>query len=349
VSREENMLLEADFTEAEILQAVKDSYAEGDPGPNGVSFLFYQKFWPTIKGGLMALCKGFERGEVNIARLNCAMIILVSKEEGARALKKFRHISLINCSFKIFAKALNNRLELVCDRLLGPNQSTFIRGKYILESVVAAHGVVYAVKRNKDKGLVLKLDYEKAYDRVSWQFLEKMLISRGFGTKWAKWIMRMVKGGSISIWFNDETSPYFKPGKGLRQGDPLSPLLFNLVVDVFTRMLMKAARKGYILGFLSNLYPEGVISLQYIDDTLLFLNHGYQDACHLKWIMIYYEQVLGMKINYNKSDLVPMNLDEEETLQYAKIFWCKIGEFSFKYLGVPLHHKKNLGGRISNP
>jgi hypothetical protein len=102
------------------------------------------------------------------------------------------------------------------------------------------------------------LEYEKAYIRVDWQFLEELLESRGFGSKWRSWVLSLVKGGSISIRLNDETSSYFKPGKGLREGDPLSPLLFNLVVDVFTRMLSKVANKGYITGLLSSLHPGGV-------------------------------------------------------------------------------------------
>jgi hypothetical protein len=140
-----------------------------------------------------------------------------------------------------------------------------------------------------------------------------MLISRGFGTKWIGSIMSLVEGGSISIRVNDETSPYFKPGKGLRQGDPLPPLLFNLVIDVFSRMLVKAAMRWYISGFMNSLSLEGVISLQYADDTLIFLNHDYDAVCYLKWVMVYFEQLSGMKINYHKSDLTPVNLDEEET------------------------------------
>jgi hypothetical protein len=81
---------------------------------------------------------------------------------------------------------------------------------------------------------------------------------------------------------NDEISQYFRPGKGLRQGDPLSPLLFNLVIDVFSRMLVKAARRGYVSGFMNSLSEEGVISLQYADDTLIFLNHDCEAACYLK-------------------------------------------------------------------
>jgi hypothetical protein len=139
ISMEENHMLEADFTEDEILQAIKGSYAEVATGPDGFSFLFYQKFWPIIKMDLMALVRQFEKGEINMARLNYAMIILISKKEEARSLKKFRPISLINYSFKIFSKALNNRLKTICDKLLAHNQTTFVKGRYILESVVSAH------------------------------------------------------------------------------------------------------------------------------------------------------------------------------------------------------------------
>jgi hypothetical protein len=166
VSMEENDMMEADFSEEEILTAIKGSYAEEAPGPDGFSFLFYQKFWPIIKSDLIDVVKGFERGEVNMARLNFARIILIPKEEGANTLKKFRPISLINCSFKIFSKALNNRLEKVCERLLSTNQTAFVRGRYILESVMSAHEILHDAKKNKEKYLVIKLDYEKAYDRV---------------------------------------------------------------------------------------------------------------------------------------------------------------------------------------
>jgi hypothetical protein len=117
------------------------------------------------------------------------MIILIPKEEEAKSLGKFKPISLINCSFKIFAKAMNNILELIANRLLAPNQSAFVKGRYILESVVAAHELIHGAIRSKTKCLVLKLDYKKAYDRVSWQFLEELLITMGFGSRWVNWIM----------------------------------------------------------------------------------------------------------------------------------------------------------------
>jgi len=97
----ENELLEAPFTENEVREAVFSSYAEGAPGPDGFSFLFYQVFWDLIKVDLMNLIRVFEQGDLNLDRLNYAMITLIPKEPEAKVLKKFRPISLINCSLKI--------------------------------------------------------------------------------------------------------------------------------------------------------------------------------------------------------------------------------------------------------
>jgi hypothetical protein len=101
-----------------------------------------------------------------VSRLNYAVIILVPKEEDARTLKKYRPISLINRNFKIFSKVLNNRIEVLYGRLLAPNQTAFVRGKFILESVVSAHKIIHDAVKKKQKGLILKLDYENAYGRV---------------------------------------------------------------------------------------------------------------------------------------------------------------------------------------
>jgi hypothetical protein len=121
----------------------------------------------------------FEWRELEISRLNYALITLIPKE-GAKSFKMLRPISLINCSFNIFAKALNNRLVPICYRLLSGNQTTFVKRRFIVESVVTAHEIIHETVRNNQKDIVLKLDYEKAYDRVSWHFLEEMMSTRGF-------------------------------------------------------------------------------------------------------------------------------------------------------------------------
>jgi hypothetical protein len=148
---------------------------------------------------------------MNIERLNYPIITIIPKEEEAKTLKKFRSINRINYNFKVFAKPLNNRLELVCDRLLSYNQTTFIKCRFIFESVVAAQDIIYDVVKRGTKDMMLKLDYEKSYNRVSWAFLEEMLVTRGFGPRWRGWILKLVKGGSIAIRLNDANSQWWPP------------------------------------------------------------------------------------------------------------------------------------------
>ena len=124
------------FSESEIKEVVFDSYVDGAPCPDEFSFLFYKHFWDLIKQDLMSLFKLFEMGELNLYRLNYTIITLITKQNEAKHLKKFRPISLINCSFNFFAKAMNNRLIKIVDRLISSNQPAFIKGMYILESVV---------------------------------------------------------------------------------------------------------------------------------------------------------------------------------------------------------------------
>jgi hypothetical protein len=108
-----------------------------------------------------------------------------------------------------------------------------MKGRFILESVVSAHEIIHELHRSHSSGLVLKPDYEKAYDRVSWEFLNEMLVSRGFGSKFRGWISKALVDGSFCVRINDQNSQYFVAGKGLKQGDPLSPILFNCIAEFF--------------------------------------------------------------------------------------------------------------------
>jgi hypothetical protein len=228
-------------------------------------------------------------------------------------------------------------LTTVVQRIVAPNQSAFIKGRYILESVVVAHELVHSIHRSGQPGIVLKLDYEKAYDRVSWSFLFDMLLARGFDPVWIDWIKHIVTGGSLGIMVNGEGSSYFKPGKGLRQGDPLSPFLFNLVGDGLTRMLKRAVDKGLVKDLLEEFRVGGIVSLQYADDNILFSEAEESALENLKYILIWYEQIFGMRTNFHKSEVIPINVEENKVHELAHILSCPIGKFPIKYLGVPLH------------
>jgi hypothetical protein len=146
----------------------------------------------------------------------------------------------------------------------------------------------------------------------------------------------------VGIRVNDDIGHYFQTLKGLRQGDPLSPLLFNLVADMLAILIMRAKEDGQVGGLIPHLVDGGVSILQYADDTILFLEHDIAKAVNMKLILAFFEQLSGLKINYHKSELYCFGKAVEVRDQYRNIFGCEIGSLPFKYLGIPIHYRKLL-------
>ena len=117
-------------------------------------------------------------------------------------------------------------------------------------------------------------------------------------------------------------------------------MLFNLVADVFSRMLAKAVNNNIISGIVPHIIPQGLICLQYADDTILFLNPKPKYVRNLKWLLACFENLSGLKINYDKCEVVPINMNEDDAKLLSQIFCCKLGDLPLKYLGVPLHYLK---------
>ena len=157
-----------------------------------------------------------EAGTLDVYRLNFALITLIPKTPLAREMKNFRPISLSNCAVKIFSKAMTTRASPLCDKLISSNQTAFIKGRFILESVVMAHEVIHEVHKSGGSGLILKLDCEKAYDRVNWDFIKEMLLSRGFGNKWVNWVFSTLYQRTFQVRINETNGPHFVAGKGLK-------------------------------------------------------------------------------------------------------------------------------------
>jgi hypothetical protein len=147
-------------------------------------------------------------------------------------------------------------------------------------------------------------------------------------------------GGHIGVKVNDGVGPFFCTFKGFRQGDPLSSILFNIVANILEIIFARAKEENQFQGIVSHLVLEGLSILQYADDTVVFLDHNLQHARNIKLLVTVFEQMSGLKINFHKSKLFFYWLAKEYELQYSHLLSCGIGTLPFKYLGIPMIHRR---------
>jgi hypothetical protein len=178
-------------------------------GPYGFLAEFYQVFWDLIKNDLMALFREFHRGNLPLYNLNFGTIILLPKCAEAMTIQQYRPICLLNVSLKIFTKVITNRLA-VAQRVIQPTQSAFLPGRKIMEGVIILHEIVHELHRKKKSGVILKLDFEKAHDKVKWPFIKQVLEMKGFSSQWCNWIDTIIQGGYVGIKINDQVGPNFE-------------------------------------------------------------------------------------------------------------------------------------------
>ena len=152
-------------------------------------------------------------GDLDLFKLNFGEIILLLNIKEACDIQQYKSICLLNVSFKIFTKVTTNRLNSVADKVVRPSQLAFMQGRNILDGVVILHETIHELHQKNLNGVILKIDFEKAYDKVKWPFLQQTLRMKGFSPLWHKWIEDYVSGGSVAITVNDVIGRYF-PSKG---------------------------------------------------------------------------------------------------------------------------------------
>ena len=185
----------------------------------------------------------FHDNKLDVQRLNYGIITLLPKVVGANKIQQFRPICLLRCIYKLITKVLAIRLEPFVDILFSRHQNAFIKKRDIMDGIMSLHEILHHTYNRKKTGIVLKLDFEKAYDKVNWDFLLDCHRMREFHPKWVEWVSKILVGGTVSVKLNDEVGPYFQSSKGVRQGDPFSPFLFNLAADCLTNLILKSQQK----------------------------------------------------------------------------------------------------------
>ncbi|RVW65596.1 putative ribonuclease H protein [Vitis vinifera] len=335
---EEAARLELMFTVEEVFLALSELNGDKAPGPDGFTLAFWHFCWDFVKDEIMGLFKDFfERGKF-VRSLNTTFLVLIPKKGGAEDLTDFRPISLVGSLYKLLAKVLANRLKKVVGKVVSTTQNAFVEGRQILDAALIANEVIDSLMKRKESGVLCKLDLEKAYDRINWDFLLSVMKKMGFGEKWAGWIRWCLSTASFSVLINGSPTGFFRNTRGLRQGDPLSPYLFVLGMEALTSLINRAVRGGYLSGC-SIRGREGaeirVSHLLFADDTLVFCENSQEQLAFLSWLLLWFEAISGLRINLNKSEILPVGRVENAELLAAEL-GCKVGSLPSTYLGLPL-------------
>ena len=248
--------------------------------------------------------------------------------------------------YKILTKVLANRIKRVMNKVISKSQNAFVEGRQILDAVLIANELVDSSLRRKKCGLVCKLDIEKAYDSISWEFLYKVLDKMGFGSRWLSWMKWCISTASFSILINGTPAGFFQSSRGLRQGDPLSPYLFVIGMEALSCLINRAVDGNYLFGIqVANRRGEdlSISHLLYADDTLIFCEDDIEQLKFLSWILMWFEAMSGLKINLSKSEIIPIG-PVNNLVELASELGCNIGSLPTSYLGLPLGAKhKALG------
>jgi hypothetical protein len=292
----------------------------------------------VVKGDFMAVFSKFhDRGKF-VKSINSTFIALIPKVHGAQEIKDFHPISLVGGIYKIIAKVLANRMRRVMDRIISKPQNAFVKCRQILDLVLIANECLDSRIKSREPGVLCKLDMEKAYDHVDWNFLLYLLKRCEFGEKWCSWIKHCISSVRFSLLINGTPCGFFGSSHGVRQGDPLSPFLFVLVMEAFSRMISAIFSRGLISGFYvgsREVDQVEVSHLLFVDDTLIFCGADASQIRHLGALLVCFEAVSGLKVNFSKSTLVPVgSLDDVDRL--AGHLGCGTAELPLKYLGLPL-------------
>ena len=337
ISNEHVTFLESIPTIEEIKDTMFSLHSNKAPGPDGFNAFFFKETW-AVTGPLVtkAISEFFITGEI-LGESNATLIALIPKVPNPSSMSDFRPISCCNTIYKCISKIISKKLQVLLPDLVDKAQSAFIKGRKISDNVLLAQDLLRDYHKNGGHPrIAAKVDLMKAYDTVSWDFLFDLLDVFGFPPNLQKWIKACVSSPRYSINFNGESIGYFSGAKGLRQGDPMSPYLFILIMDALSQLITYNIQNSPEFKYHWKCDKLHISHLCFADDLLLLFHGDLQSALLMKNTLTQFHSFSGLCANPSKSCIFFAGVDDTIANSVCQALQFNRGSLPLKYLGVPL-------------
>ncbi|XP_074374021.1 uncharacterized protein LOC141714399 [Apium graveolens] len=345
LSDEENRELIADISVTEVKTVVFSMHADKASGPDGFNPAFYQAFWDIIQVDVVNFCHEFMCTGRLPEGINDAMVCLIPKIKKPQIMGDLRPISLCNVLVRILSKVLSNRLKKCLGSIISDKQSAFIEGRLLTDNALIAFEVNHFMKRKtQDKNGIagLKIDISKAYDRLEWGFIRNMMRKFGFGQLWIDRVMYYIESVKYSFIHDGEVFGNITPGRGIRQGDPISSYIYIMCAEGLSAIIRRNEEAGMIHGCRVARGAPRISHLLFADDCYLFFKATKTEAQIMKRILNRYAEMSGQLINFNKSAITfSTNTKSEQRSEVSTQLGVQEKDEPDKYLGMPMRIGSN--------
>ena len=325
----EKQLCEGLITKDEVKTVLKAMANCKSPGSDGYPAEFYKFFWNDIGEYILnSLNESFQVGELSQTQKQGIITLLPKGDKPREFIKNWRPISLINVDCKLLSGVLAHRLKKVLPKIIGNEQKGFLKRRYIGENIRTVYDLMEYLETKNQEGMLLLLDFEKAFDSIEWDYLNNLLKSYGFGPQFIQWFNVLYKNACSCVLNNGNFSEFFKLGRSCRQGDPLSPYLFILAIEP---LALEITTNKKIKGIECD--KKTIKIGMYADDTFLMLDGSESSLRESVQVLDGFHACSGLKINLEKTQAIWLGKLKRQTYEICgdlNLNWVK----NFKLLGV---------------
>lgn len=346
VSHDHQNNLTLPVTKIEVETALFQMEGNKAPGPDGYSVSFFQHYWELIQNEIFDMVANFFHRGYILKELNFTNLVLIAKKECPDSPGDYRPISLCNVVYRIISKVQANKIKDLMPQLITEFQNAFVKGRNISDNIILAGEMMHHLnkqKKAKNFWCGYKVDFAKAFDKISWDFLFLVLQEMDFPPLWINLIKQCVTTTKIQINFNGTSTQPITPECGLRQGDPLSPYLFLLCLNVLSLKLLKLENDRSITGIKISKGGPCLSHLLYADDCLIFFKANLNSCQQIRKLLDDFAACSGLYVNDTKSlSVFSPNTPQKFVKLMTKTLRCVHSKDISLYLGNYIDGPNNI-------